>query len=355
MEETNKISTIPKTAPKKNIAHVGKYTIVDLEKLEDIRKIWKREAQDFTKWMSLPENISRLGDALGLEIDPDSAITESKSGPSNRRCDIVARLKTEEEDDEECGEIIAIENQLEATDFSHLGRLILYAALENATRIVWVVKEATYDCRKAIAWLNRNTADSLRFYLVEVVVYDLKENQVAPVFRLVEWPDEEEKVQKSGTPKRRANLAFWQGFLDFLNEEAGDGSRRATRELGCINSFCRPSPENWYRVAIGSSKCHINLEYSNTQVKIVVLTEDVEKNSFKKLMLKHEDMQRAIGKNYKTPMVKGEDVKQPLFRYFGPKCDIMKSEDNHIEEAYNWLANGLSKIVPIVKESLNIN
>lgn len=335
------------TAPKKDVSRIGKYSVVDLKELE-LRKVWKHEALNFTRWLSEPENLNRLGDAIGLTFDPNTITPESKNGQSNRRCDIVAHLQNGEDADDDEGEIVAIENQLEPTDFSHLGRLILYAALEKATRVIWVVEEATYECRKAIAWLNENTADSLRFYLVEVIVYDIgmrDENNVAPIFRLIEGPDEVEKVEKSGTPKRRANLAFWKGFLAYKDEPKNHG------KLDSITSFRSPLPENWFGIAIGSSKCHINLEYSNEQVKIVVVTEGQDNDIFKSLKTKQGEMEKAIGGDCKT-VTSNETAKQPLFRFFGPKCDVQ--QENDISKAYNWLINGLSKIVPIVKDTLNL-
>ena len=335
-------------APKESVSRIGKYSVVDLNEL-DLRKVWKHEALNFTRWLSEPENLNRLGDAIGLTFDPNTITPESKNGQSNRRCDIVAHLQNGEDADDDEGEIVAIENQLEATDFSHLGRLILYAALEKATRVIWVVEEATYECRKAIAWLNENTADSLRFYLVEVIVYDMgmrDEDNVAPIFRLVEGPDEERKVQQSGTPKRKANLAFWKGFLVFKDEDR-------QKRLSCITSFRQPLPENWFGIAIGSSKCHINLEYSKCQAKIVIVTEGCENASFKKLKEKLNEMRNAVG-GVCDDFTRDEKIKQPLFRFFGPKCDIQKEGKNGVLEAYEWLVNGLSKIVPIVKATLNL-
>lgn len=353
--ETMETDLKNKSAQESDSAHIGKYTVVNLDEIEDIRKLWRREAQDFSRWMSKPEVIDRLGDALGFKIDPSTVALEHKSGQSDRRCDLVARLSTEGNDDETEGEIVAIENQLESTDFSHLGRLILYAALEHATRIVWVVKEATYEHRKTIAWLNENTTDNLRFYLVEIVVYDLKENCVkencvAPVFRTVERPDEEKKVQESGTPKRKENLEFWRGFLDYLNESPKDSSHKSNSEKLRYISFRQPSGENWYGIAIGSSKCHINLEYSKEQAKIVILTEDSEKALYRKLEARHDELCKAVGGDLRC----NENIKQPLLRFFGPKCSIKKTGKNGVREAYEWLVNGLSKIVPIVQEALNI-
>ena len=35
----------------------------------DVRSQWPKEAADFTPWLAGEENISRLGEALGLELE----------------------------------------------------------------------------------------------------------------------------------------------------------------------------------------------------------------------------------------------------------------------------------------------
>ena len=35
----------------------------------DLRDIWTTEANDFTPWLALPENLAVLRDTLGIELD----------------------------------------------------------------------------------------------------------------------------------------------------------------------------------------------------------------------------------------------------------------------------------------------
>ena len=39
-----------------------------LEKIEDLRSIWKHEAKDFTPWLAEEENLSMLSEAIGIDI-----------------------------------------------------------------------------------------------------------------------------------------------------------------------------------------------------------------------------------------------------------------------------------------------
>lgn len=361
-------NTTPETAaPKKDISRIGKYTIVDLDELENIRAIWKNEARDFTPWMSQPEIMKRLGEALGFNNRLCGIKREHKNERSERRCDIVARLHSEDDDDETQDEIVAIENQLEETDFDHLGRVILYAALNNATRLVWVVKDASYDCRKAIAWLNKNTTESLRFYLVEVSVYDLQDNnRVAPIFRLVEGPDEEEKAQKSNSKRYQRNFDFWKGFREFaLDEKLDDKASKANRErLNFIPSFRQPTGDNWYGISFGTGKCHIDLWDSHNRVDFSIQTYEQETfDTIKSIMpeLKEAvgqvmpDLKRAVEQKEDSDYFGKKDIKRPRIRFCGPACDIeKKGSDDAKQKAYEWLMLCLEAVVPKIQKVLNV-
>jgi hypothetical protein len=79
--------------------------------IDDIRTVWVNEAKDFTPWLA--ENINTLGAELGLDIE----LITTEHGIGSFSLDIYAKeINT--------GHSIVIENQLEATDHSHLGQLI---------------------------------------------------------------------------------------------------------------------------------------------------------------------------------------------------------------------------------------
>ena len=52
----------------------------------DVRKLWAHEQYDFSAWLSKEENISLLGDELGLSFTD----IEVEKFVGNYRCDIVA-------------------------------------------------------------------------------------------------------------------------------------------------------------------------------------------------------------------------------------------------------------------------
>lgn len=127
-------------------------TLQQLEEITDLRSIWKNEATDFTPWLADDDNISILGDALGLDISVD----EQESPVGDFSVDIFAKETGTDRK-------IIIENQLEDTNHDHLGKLITYASGKSADIIVWVVKHAREEHRSAIEWLNNHTEEKLVF------------------------------------------------------------------------------------------------------------------------------------------------------------------------------------------------
>ena len=68
------------------------------------------------------------------------------------------------------GEKVAIENQLEWTDHTHLTQLLTYAAGLDARIAVWVAPEFRYEHAEALHWLNEWTPDGLQFYGVKIML-----------------------------------------------------------------------------------------------------------------------------------------------------------------------------------------
>lgn len=88
------------------VATLGKLKKVDL------REAWKHEALDFTRWLSKGENLALLSEEIGVDINLIQ--TEANVGYFN--VDVLA--------EDSNGRKIVIENQLEATNHDHLGKII---------------------------------------------------------------------------------------------------------------------------------------------------------------------------------------------------------------------------------------
>ena len=142
----------------------------------DIREIWADEAADFTPWLA--ENLDLLGKELGMNLE----LVETEKTVGSFYLDILVR-------DVDSGTRVAIENQLEWSDHSHLGQLLTYAAKCEATAAVWIASEFRYEHRETINRLNQWTGNKIQWYGVEVRCIKIGDSLPAPDFRVVAAPD----------------------------------------------------------------------------------------------------------------------------------------------------------------------
>ena len=127
----------------------------------DLRTVWSNEAQAFTPWLA--EHLDVLGDALGITIE----LEERESSVGAFSLDILAR-------DQDSGEAVVIENQIEQSDHEHLGKLITYASGKDAKYIVWIVKDAREELT------TRNPRRSSRSWNSPTAGQKLPKLQVCP-------------------------------------------------------------------------------------------------------------------------------------------------------------------------------
>jgi len=179
-----------------------------LGKLErvDVRKAWSHEAHDFTPWLA--ESLDRLGEELGIELEFEGR--EVHVGPY--RADIVARVP--QTDDR-----VLIENQLEEANLQHLGQVLAYLAGLETRIVVWIARGFRDEHLSAIRWLNEHTADPFAFFAVKVSVVQIGDSPLAPVFEVLERPNEwNREVQAAGRNAEHARVVqlkreFWQHYL----------------------------------------------------------------------------------------------------------------------------------------------
>lgn len=226
---------------------IGKLTEVD------VRDLSKHEQYDFSNWLAKEENIKLLDDEIGLtlmDINKEVYI-------GSYRCDLVAK-------DETTGQIVIIENQLEATNHDHLGKIITYAAGLDAKTIIWIVKEAREEHKAAIEWLNNNSSEEIGFFLIELHAYKINDSLPAPMFKVVEKPNNFTKTSKQNYSDKELNrsqnerLMFWEEFNTVIVAKGKPFSVR------------KPTTDHWYDVAIGTSEAHLAINLVNKENKIVL-------------------------------------------------------------------------------------
>ena len=204
--------------------------------------MWKHEQYDFSNWLAKEENIKMIDDEIGLTL-----INVNKEVfVGSYRCDLVA-------EDETTGDKVVIENQLEATNHDHLGKIITYAAGLDAKTIIWIVKEAREEHIAAIEWLNNNTFKKIGFFLMELHAYTIDDSRPAPMFKIIEKPNDFVKNSKSNLKDRDLNksraerLYFWTEM------------NKVVIEKGRPFNIRKATTDHWYDVALGTSEAHISI------------------------------------------------------------------------------------------------
>jgi len=166
-----------------------------------LRSVWKHEALDFTTW--LEANVDVINDALNLSL----ANIDREHSVGTFSVDLVA--------EDESGDLVIIENQLERSDHEHLGKLITYATYLEAKKAIWIVSDPRPEHVNALSWLNQNSSAS--FYLVKVDAVRIGESAPAPLLTLITGPSlEESEIQETKKELSERNVLrrrFWTGLL----------------------------------------------------------------------------------------------------------------------------------------------
>ena len=187
----------------------------ELGRLEPVplREVWQHEANDFTPWLALPDNLALLAKTLHLGELSDVR-TEVPVG--SFYIDILAK--------DEQGAAVVIENQFGPTDHTHLGQIMTYlAGQEGHLTVVWIAETFREEHRAAADWLNASTIDGFDFFAVEVEAWKIGASAPAPRFNVVgkpnSWSRSVLRASKGPVDERQQEYAaYWSDFDAFLTE-----------------------------------------------------------------------------------------------------------------------------------------
>lgn len=277
----------------------------------DIRNLWSHEQYDFSEWLSKHENLELLNEVIGITLSE----VEKEVYVGSYRCDLVGN-------DETTGDKVIIENQLEASNHDHLGKIITYASGLDAKVIVWIVKEAREEHRSAIEWLNNNTSERLNFFLIEIHAYQIGDSLCAPKFEIVEKPNGFIKNAKtqSGTGEYNKSqgekIEFWTRFNEILVERGKPFNIR------------KPTTDHWYDIAIGTSEAHISLTIVNREgcVGVELYISD-NKELYDRLYAQKDEIEEKLGLSPEWQRLDGKKASRILYRMPGLNFDDHSNYD----------------------------
>ena len=251
-----------------------------------LREVWPNEARDFTPWLA--ENIDKLGNALGMDLEVQSA--EAPVGSFS--LDILAW-------DSGRGRPVIIENQLDTTNHDHLGKLLTYAAGYDAYAAVWLTREFRDEHRQALDWLNQRTGEDTQFFGVVVEAWQIDDSRPAPHFNVVAMPNDWRKRaisvgQQSGadgvevSERMKLYRRFFQDLIDILREQHQFTNARIGQA------------QSWYAFSSGFSGVSYGAAFTQGMTATVNVSIDRgdgewNKGIFARLMERKETIEADLG------------------------------------------------------------
>ncbi len=169
-----------------------------------LREVWKHEAPRLHKMVGREHRRAerRRRPQSRLRLNGNRTLGDFS-------VDLVA------EDDN--GNPIVIENQLEKSNHEHLGKLVTYLTAVGARTAIWIVSDPRPEHVNAITWLNESNAAS--FYLVKVEAIRIGLSEPAPLLTLIVGPSEEGRevgeTKKEIAERFEIRRRFWTGLLEY--------------------------------------------------------------------------------------------------------------------------------------------
>lgn len=200
--------------------------IATLKKI-NLRDVWKDEGQ-FSDWLA--ENLSRLGDELGMALERSER--EKAVGPFS--ADIICADQISKFD-------VVIENQFTRTDHDHLGKMITYASGLQSQIIIWVAPRFRDEHRSAIDWLNDISGPETGFFGVVLEVFQISDSAYAPHFDIIARPNDwQRQVKRSsstsrGMPPNETALklmSFWEDVRAYFEKRSDFMTEQSSVRVG---------------------------------------------------------------------------------------------------------------------------
>ena len=250
---------------------------IDRIDTHSLKEIFDGEASGFTPWLT--KNIGLLADKLNINISD----AEREHKLETMKVDIVAKAGDDGEKN------IIIENQFGDSDSDHLGKVITYAAHQNAQYAVWIVEKARAEHISAIQMLNDSTIQC-NFYLIEATAVSIGDSKPGILFDIVCAPpcDKNETSQKSETEQRL--IDFWTSFNEYASKNGADFQRM-------------PQSYHWMNISTGTSKAHYDLFIRKGSISVRLLLDSSDKAENKKHYRMIEKDKDAINEAFGKPLL----------------------------------------------------
>lgn len=315
----------------KNVVNIGRLKIVPL------RDVWKHEADDFTPWLAVDDNLELLSETLGMRLIVEA--TEERLG--SFYADMICTDKVDE------GRVL-IENQITPTDHKHLGQICTYAAMTKATKIIWVSEKIRDEHREAVEWLNSISNDEMSFYAVNVKAVKIGDSDPAPIFEIAAQPQTvARKAQKQLKEVADGDLnptqlrwkEYWSEFLLVAENKIESAGART------------PYKGNWQTLGSRSGLAGGYIEYNvyasgnNVRAEAYIGGGSSAKLLFKALELHKEKIEQAFG----SALDWEENPQRQDCRIASYMQGATVNFDKGRHEQHQWLADNISRLIEAIR------
>lgn len=251
-------------------------TIVEIP----LRELWPGEATHFTPWLA--ENLHLVSEKLGLELELEGV--ESAAGDFS--ADIIAK-------DVATNRRVIIENQYSGTDHRHLGQILTYSSVLNASVVIWIAEKIRSEHKSAIDFLNLNLRQTLQIFALEANIIRIDDSKPAFGLKIVCMPSEASVSATSTSPDATETQEKYRSYFQSLLDEL--------RNVHKFTNARAAQPQNWYTFTSDNSKVY---KYSTSlaqggrvRVEIYIDTGDKLRNEgiFDELYAQKEEIEAAYG------------------------------------------------------------
>ena len=228
----------------------------DLKTLTPVKlsEVWDTEPHHFTPWLAQEENLTRLGETLGIDLELEA----QEINVGGFRADLLCKNTVDDS-------WVLIENQLAPTDHTHVGQLLTYAAGLDASTVIWIAKTFRREHRAMLDWQNRITDERYRFFGVEMKVWQIEDSPRAIQFDVVSSPndwvrgvsqDTQRAANKELSETEQLMRKFWTGLREYMNDNGSSVNCPA------------PTTRSYLRFGIGKVSFFIHARLASSSKEI---------------------------------------------------------------------------------------
>ena len=182
-----------------------------MRNLIDPREIWESENEKFSPWLA--KNLNLLDQILGTEL----RLVSLEQPVGRFSADIFCVNAADDS-------LAVIENQLQITDHSHLGKLLTYAVGLQARYIIWVATEFENEHRNVLERLNDNMGIGFQFFGVKLELISINNSDCSPRFSLIVEPRNRIRPQVNDPSpinySADSRSLFWSKFREYIDNSS---------------------------------------------------------------------------------------------------------------------------------------